>query len=250
MVSLVDRAVDAVVTSSKAVAAQVMQLGLRPSRVHTIYGGVDCDRFSPDGAVADLRTDFGWPESSRLVGLVGMLAPWKGQEIFLEAAGAIAQEHPDARFVVIGAEIYSTDGHGAFRARLERLCSRLELRRLVGFTGYRDDMADVMRGLDIVVHASVEPEPFGRVIAEAMACSRPVIATDGGGAPEITGRDAVAARLVPMGDAPALAGAIASILGDPINAARMAVAARQRIGERFSLALHADRIHALYEQLI
>ena len=90
--------------------------------------GIDLRRFAPDGPRAELRAEaFGWPQSVRLVGMVGVLARWKGQEVFLEAAAAVARRHPDVRFVVVGGEIYRTAGHGDFAPELARLARDLGL---------------------------------------------------------------------------------------------------------------------------
>ena len=108
---------DAVIANSTAVAAHLGRLGARPGLVHGIANGIDLLRFSPDGLHAELRAEAGWPKTVRLVGMVGVLARWKGQEIFVRAAAALARRHPDVRFVVVGGEIYRTAGHGSSRPR-------------------------------------------------------------------------------------------------------------------------------------
>ena len=246
---LANRRADAVVANSEAVAAHLRRLGFRSDLVHPILNGIDCRRFSPDGAAADVREEFGWKTDCRIVGLVGMLAPWKGGEIFLRAAKRIAETRDDVRFLFVGAEIYATDGHGGFRERLARLAQDLGIADAVAFTGYRHDVPALLRALDVVVHASMEPEPFGRVIAEAMACGRPVVATHGGGVPEVAGSDGHAAVLVPRGDSAAIAGAVTTLLDDRPRASAMGDAGRARACEHLSLASHVESIEALYTRL-
>ena len=138
------------------------------------------------------------------------------------------ERRPDARCVIAGDEIYVTRGQTGFAAELRQLVRELRIEHAVALTGYRDDVPALLRALDVVVHTSIEPEPFGRVVAEGMAAGRPVIATDAGGAPEVTGESGAAALLVPPGDVAAMAGAILQLLDDPAEAQRLAEAGRQR----------------------
>lgn len=241
---------DAVIANSAAVAAHLERLGARPGLVHAIANGIDLRRFTPDGPRADLRSPAGWPENVRLVGMVGVLARWKGQEIFVKAAAALAPRHPDLRFVVVGSEIYRTSGHGDFAAALARQAKDLGLGDALTFTGYRHDVPEILRALDVVVHASIEPEPFGRVIAEAMACARPVVWARGGGADEIVGEGALHGLGVRGGDPAALAAAIERALADPERVSAWAAEGRARIVTHFDLGAHVARVQDLYEMLM
>jgi rhamnosyl/mannosyltransferase len=119
----------------------------------------------------------------------------------------------------------------------------------VKFAGYRNDVPEVLRALDVVVHASVEPEPFGRVIAEAMACARPLVAARGGGVPEVTGPTGEAALLVPPGNPSRLADAVTSLLSQPAYATMLGVVARRRIQSQLNLDRHVRSIQSLYDDL-
>jgi glycosyltransferase involved in cell wall biosynthesis len=240
---------DAVIANSSAVAAHLRRLGASPRLVHPIANGIDLVRFAPEGPQAELRAEAGWPKHARLVGMVGMLARWKGQEVFLQAAAALAKRHPDVRFVVVGSEIYRTAGHGGFASALERQAGELGLGEVLAFTGHRRDIPEVLRALDVVVHASIEPEPFGRVIAEAMACARPVVWARGGGADEVVGDTALAALGVPGGNPVALAAAIERVLSDPEGARAWAAEGRTRVATHFDLGTHVGRVQDLYEML-
>jgi glycosyltransferase involved in cell wall biosynthesis len=240
---------DAVIANSSAVAAHLRRLGAAPGLVHPIANGIDLARFAPDGPQAELRAEAGWPKHVRLIGMVGVLARWKGQETFLRAAAALRQRHPDLRFVVVGGEIYRTAGHGGFTQTLEALARELRLGDALAFTGFRHDIPEVLRALDVVVHASIEPEPFGRVIAEAMACARPVVWARGGGADEIVGESPLGALGVPGGDPVALAAAIERALSDPDRARAWATEGRARVATYFDLGTHVGRVQDLYEML-
>jgi len=238
-----------VIANSSAVAAHLERLGARPGLVHAIANGIDVARFAPDGPRAELRAACGWPTPTRLVGMVGVLAAWKGQEVFLRAARELATRAGDLRFVVVGSEIYATSGHGDFEPRLRRLARELRLDGVLAFTGRRADVPEILRALDVVVHASVEPEPFGRVIAEAMACERPIVWARGGGADEIVGDTGLGALGVPGGDAARLAAAIEHALADPARARRWAEEGRRRVVERFDVRQHVARVQDLYARV-
>ena len=125
------------------------------------------------------------------VGLLATFARWKGHDVFLRALAAIPREMP-VRGYVIGSAVYDTAGSQHTVEELQTLADRLGLGDRVGFTGFLP-AAPAMRALDVVVHASTRPEPFGLVIAEAMACGRAVITSGSGGARELVeaGQDAL-----------------------------------------------------------
>ena len=156
-------------------------------RIVTVYNAIDIDRYSPAGPGLDLDTCCGLPpagpETIR-VGLVATFARWKGHKVFLQALGRLAGE-PNIRGYIVGGPIYQTGGSQWSIEELQQYVRQMGLEDRVGFTGFLSDTAAVMRSLDIVVHASTEPEPFGMVIIEAMACGRPVIVASAGGAREI-----------------------------------------------------------------
>ena len=250
MVRFANSQVSAVIANSTAVREHLIAMGVSTNLVHSVPNGINAAQFTPDGPVAPLREESGWSSEAPLVGIVGMLARWKGQDVLLRAFADVVRRRPDARCVIAGDEIYVTRGHGGFGGELQQLIRDLGIEHAVALTGYRNDVPAVLRALDVVVHASVEPEPFGRVIAEAMAAGRPVIATNAGGVPEVTGPDGTAALLVPPGDVPALSRAILRLLDDGSEAARLAAAGRHRILESFSLAAHVERVQALYDRLL
>ena len=208
------KACAAVIVNSKSVA-QDMERVLPGMRIVPIYNAIDLDRFSPVGEQLDLDERCGLapaaPGTVR-VGLVATFARWKGHKVFLEALARLAPDLP-VRGYIIGGPIYQTDGSQWSAEELQREAERLELTGKVGFTGFVEDTPAAMRSLDIVVHASTQPEPFGMVIIEGMACGRAVIACRAGGAAELftDGENALAHA---PGDAAALARQIERLIGD------------------------------------
>jgi glycosyltransferase involved in cell wall biosynthesis len=238
------RCADVIVANSEA-TRRAVEDRVRCGTV-TVHNGVDIDRFRPDVDGAAIRRELGVPDDVPLVGMVGMLAPWKGQDVFLRAACRISERVPEARFVIVGDEIYTTNGHGKHRADLQQLAAELNLGSRVIFTGYRDDMPAVMASLDVLVHASVEAEPFGRVLIEAMASGKPVIATIGGGTSEIV-TDGETGALVSPGSPDAIAQALERLLAERELGVAMGSRGRECVEQRFTVRQHVCAIERAYE---
>ena len=233
-----------------AVAESFSRVRADGSRVRIVHNGIDLESYAPDPGSAVLRREYGLDPERPTVGMVGVLVPWKGFDVFVDAAARLAHRAPRAVFFIVGDEIYDTRGHRGYRRHLEEKVRGLGLEGRVFFTGFRRDVPAIMNSLDVVVHASVRPEPFGRVILEAMACGRPVIATDAGGAPEVLGRDGSAGILVPPGDARAMAEAVLELLRAPARRARMGQAGRERAVGGFSSDAHARGVQQVYEEVL
>ncbi len=180
------------------------------------------------------------------IGIVGRISPWKGQHIFLRAAAQVREKFPDAHFMIIGAALFAEN---EYEMELQKLTDQLNLRDVVQFTGFRTDVPDLIANLDILVHASTLGEPFGQVVAEGMAAGKPVIATAGGGVPEII-EDGVSGVLVPMGDADAMAAAILRLANDADLRQKIGTAARQRIESHFTIERTARGVEAVWEHML
>ncbi len=180
-----------------------------------------------------------------VVGLVGRLSPWKGQDVFLSAIHQIHEELPDVRFEIIGSALF---GEEDYERHIRELSVQLELESCVQFCGFVTNIAERIAALDLVVHASTISEPFGQVIIEGMAAGKAVIATRGGGVSEIV-EDGVSGLLVPMKDPTALAQAMLLLLRDPVRRAQLGAAARQRVGDKFRIEYTAEKVLRLYQEL-
>jgi glycosyltransferase involved in cell wall biosynthesis len=237
-----------VVANSQAVARSWWGQGFSPTRVVAVHNGVDVTQYQGRDGTA-FRAAMGIPCNAPLVGLIGMLTPWKGQMEFLEAASLVLPSAPETRFVIVGGEPYETDGHGGFSRSLERRVQELGLEGAVTLAGYRRDIPEVLAALDVVVHASTAPEPFGRVLIEAMAARRPLVATDGGAVREILG-DGGGGLVVPPGAGVPMAEAILDLLRDPHRRALLAERGWVRVHECFTVQAHARRIEQVYADIL
>jgi glycosyltransferase involved in cell wall biosynthesis len=175
---------------------------------------------------------------------MGTFARWKGHKVFLDAI-ARASSACALRAYVIGGAVYHTAGSQHSLDELRRYADGKGLSDRVGFTGFVDAPEAAIRALDIVVHASTAPEPFGLVIAEAMACARAVIASDAGGAREIftPGVDALAHA---PGDAADLADRIVELGADPAHRERLGRAGRRTAERRFNRRRLAAELAPVY----
>jgi len=197
-----------------------------------------------DGVIPHVPT--GKSGSSILIGLVGRIARWKGQHIFLEAAAIVRSRFPLARFQIIGAPLFGEEAYGE---EIRALSTSLGLDDCVEFLGFCDDIDLLISELNILVHASITGEPFGQVIIEAMAAAKPVVATRGGGVPEIV-KDGITGMLVPMGDVAAMADAVGQLLADPEHARQLGLAGRERVLRRFTVEVTARRLESVFENIL
>src|SRR6266550_2055806 len=178
------------------------------------------------------------------VGMVGRLAPWKGQHVFLDGFRQAFGRGPESA-VIVGAPLFGEDW---YEADLRRRAHVLGLNGRIVFAGFREDIWTALHEIDILVHASVTPEPFGQVIVEGMSAGLPVIATDAGGPAEII-EDGVDGLLYPPGDADALANHLRGLADDPALRARVGAAARES-SKRFTAEAAADRVTWVYERVL
>ena len=240
----------AVVANSDSVARDLRQvLGTRVP-IHRVWNAVDLTRYSHLGPSLDLDRLAGLPAPDSgvtRVGLVATFARWKGHAAFLRALGLL----PDTlgiRGYIVGGPVYATGASQVSLDELQALAGEQGLAGRVGFVGYVTDTAAAMRALDVVVHASTEPEPFGLVIAEAMACRRAVVASAGGGAAELITPGITALAHEP-GDVTGLADRIRTLAADAALRARLAAAARDMAERAFDRTRMVGELLPVYQMV-
>jgi glycosyltransferase involved in cell wall biosynthesis len=195
----------------------------------------------PYEASAAARADHETP----VVGILGRLAPWKGQDVFLRAFADVVRERPGIRARVIGAAMFGEDDYAE---GLRQLARELGIDDRVEFAGFSDEVERELARLDVLVHASVTPEPFGQVIVEGMAAGLAVIATAAGGPLEII-TDDVDGLLVAPGDVNALSSALGRLLDDRDLRHRLGRAGVRRARD-FSPERIGETVQAIYRELL
>jgi len=210
-----------------------------------VYDGLSLDADNagePAAADSESGTDGG---RTPVAGMVGRVAPWKGQDVFLEAAEMVLREGYTVRFWIIGSAMF---GEEEFERTLRARAESGILKGNVEFLGFREDVQEIMCKLDILVHASRVPEPFGQVVIEGMAAGVPVIAADAGGPREII-THGVNGLLTPPGDAQALARAMTELLEDRERARALARAGQEHVRKHFSVQASAEKVEKIYHEL-
>jgi glycosyltransferase involved in cell wall biosynthesis len=227
----------AVVAVSRAAASPL------PCEATVVPNGLLPDEFLVGAdVVAERRRQWGIPAEAPVVGMAGRLRAWKGQADFVRAMRVVADAMPKAKFLIVGGTVFEEGT--PYLPTLERLVTSLGLDGKVVFAGHQTDMRGVYGAMDVVIHCSVKPEPFGRVIIEAMAAGRPVVAYAAGGPQEIV-VDGETGILVPPGDHEALGRAALMLLADAERRDTMGEAARARVAAHYDARETARRVEAI-----
>jgi len=226
-----------------SLAESAPELGRRSVQ---IYNGIDVEAYSRQARtkdVAEVRAEFAAGPGDVLIGLVGNLHVWKGQDVLIEALPRLRAQ-ASWRAILVGAVPVDAEGQ-AFQRRLHERVRALGLEDRVIFTGYRPDVPSLVNAMDVVVHTSVTPEPMGRVILEGMALGKPVIATDHGGPREIIEADR-SGFLVAPGDPVRLAEGLDALMASADLRHRIGREALTRVSEHFSVQEYARRVQEVY----
>jgi L-malate glycosyltransferase len=234
------RFADCVLVNAEAIRDTLIEQGYRPDNIVVIRNGIVLSRFGRREKGASLRQELGLQPSAPLVVVFSRLNRMKGVEYFLDAAALLASRFPEVRFLIVG------DGGG--RKELEDRAGNLGLAERVIFTGFRSDVPDLIPEAAVSVLPSLS-EGLSNSLLESMASGVPVVAARIGGNPEIVEHE-VSGFLVPVRDSAALAGAIGSLLQDPLRAARMGEAGRRRVAELFSMERSLGEVERFYERLV
>ena len=228
-IALSNRFVSHVIANSAATAEAFRAAGGRQA-VTVVHNGIDSslyDQLSRDSARIAVRAEIITGDAP-ILALFGRLSSWKGQDIAIQALRHL----PECHLLLVGAAMF---GDAQYEHYLRALAKDTGVADRVHFLGFRKDIAPLMVASDIIVHCSTAPEPFGRVIVEAMMAGTPVIAAAAGGALEII-TDGVSGLLIPPGDPMSLSKAVRILLEQPQRAAALGSSGRATALKRFSLS--------------
>jgi glycosyltransferase involved in cell wall biosynthesis len=234
---------DRIICNSDAIAARFVSSRWQ-HRVRTILNGVDLGEFHPDISGATVRAELGWTRNP-VIAATSRLDPEKGHEILLDAMRIVAQHRPDCRLLIAGAASVNQAGRHAV---LQRRISELKLDEMIRLLGFRRDMPPLLAAADICV-LPAHAEACGRVLFEAMAMAKPVVATASGGTPEIV-VNGVTGLLVAPRNPSALAEALLALLKDPARRQALGVAGRERAVKQFSIQAHVSKTMEIYSEAL
>jgi len=244
---------DRVIAISQFIRSDLLAERRLCSRTLVVYNGVDQQAFDPNANQDDgARAQLGLSRAEPLLGIFGQITPWKGQLDAIEALPLILAEYPNGKLLIVGSAKFLSHAarydNAAYLAHLQRRVESLGLTDHVVFAGERDDVPALMRLCDVILVPSWA-EPFGRVTIEAMAMAKPVIATAGGGSPELVTPGGTG-LLVPPRDSGSIAAAVLELAVDPGRRHRMGAAGRMRALTAFTIQQHAAAIEGLYHSLL
>ena len=232
------RQVDCFIAASEAIRRMLISDGVPEERTVTVHEGIDVEHVLA-APLVDVHQAFFLPHGSPVVGNIAALVPHKGQRHLIEAAHLVVQKLPDVRFVILG--------EGELREALERLVKEYHLEKHVLLPGFRTDVFGCLKSFDVFVMSSVT-EGLGTSLLDAMACSRPIIATNTGGIPEVVD-EGVTGLLVPPRDHTAMADAIVALVSNEPRRRAMGGAGFSRVNEKFTVERMIAGTAAVYARV-
>lgn len=240
--NLLCRAASHVITNSAATAHHLPC----SQKINIIHNGIDLTLFEVVQDSVGFRKQYNIPPEAQLVGTVGRLRPWKGQERFIEMAAAVAATQPGAHFVVVGGSPFAVED--TYPEKLRQLAKEKNLAHCLHFTGHLADVRPALAALDIFVHPGA-PEPFGLVNIEAMAAGKPVVAFAHGALPEIVVHKETG-LLIPPSDVTGLAQAVTTLLHSPEKRKQYGQAGKQRVKNHFTIQQTAVQVAAVLQNVL
>lgn len=236
-----------VIGDSESVSDSFRENFPRSVPVDTIHEVVDLSEFERSAKMAQAaRQRLGVVEDSVVVGIFGRVIPWKGQQEFVLAVTEAMVRNPNIVGVIVGDP---ADGTRDYFDEVKQTIRDSEMDGRFRLPGYVPDVEPLYHGMDIIVHASVEPEPCGMVVLEGMAAARPVIASADGGPRELI-RHGIDGLLVPPGDVDAMARAIVRLAADRDLRRRMGESGQARVRSRFDVPIAAAKLRAVYDRMV
>lgn len=223
--------------------------GMDADKTFVLYNGVDLRQFHPRAKTGYLHEQLGVGRDAPLVGTIGQLGLRKGIDTFVDAAQQVIAVYPRTHFLIVGRRHSQKDESVRCEAAIRAAAANRPMAGHVHFLGYRNDVDRLLGELTLLVHPARQ-EPLGRVLLEAAAAGRPVVATDVGGTAEIFPRRAGAALLVPPDEPVPLARAVCRLLGDTPLRRQLAARARRRAEEAFAVEASAALLAGHYRDLL
>jgi glycosyltransferase involved in cell wall biosynthesis len=247
--SLLARRYSAVICISSVVRRTVEATGFSHLKSTTIHNGLDPGKVEVTRAVDDVRSELGIAPSARIVGMVGNIQRWKGQDVVVRAIAKLKHTHPDIVCLLVGAVSQRVPDDMQFDQEIRQLIADAGLERHIILTGYRRDVPNYLNAMEMLIHASVLPEPFGRVLIEGMAQKKPVVAPRSGGAEEIVAHGETGLLYKPS-DSDDLAIAIADLYNNEARRVAMGNAGYERLLAHFSIRKNVEATQQLYRSVL
>ena len=242
-VTLANTQASLVIANSQASQAAFVEAGGRSPLTAVVYNGFNPEFYRADESQRNILKQQLGLDGQFIVGHFSRLSPWKGQHLLIEALTHCPE---DVTAIFVGEALF---GEQDYAQSLHQKVAELGIEKRIRFLGFRSDIVQLMSACDLVAHTSVAPEPFGRVVVEAMLCGCPVVAAKAGGIVELV-EDEYTGWLIPPGDATLLADVITNCHQQPEATAIVARQARDMASQRFHLNTINQQIFQLLQPLI
>ncbi|HEY9824034.1 MAG TPA: glycosyltransferase [Stenomitos sp.] len=243
LVQLANRCATTVIANSKATQQAFIESGGNSQLTRVVYNGFVPERYERTTADATQTRQTLGLEGKFVVGHFSRISPWKGQHVLIEALSYCTT---DVVAILVGGDFFGAD---AYVEELKQTVQALHLEDRVRFLGFHSDVASLMAACDVITHTSTAPEPFGRVIIEAMLCGRPIIGAAAGGAIELIDHQKTGWLCSPE-DAHALATLIMDCRNQPQKTDEIALAAKQYATQQFHLSHTAHQVQQLIDEAL
>lgn len=235
-----------IICISQAVYDKLVERSVARNNLVMIHNGLDPAQVVPTQSAEAFRESFRIPADHQVIGLLGNIRPWKGQEVVVRALPDIVRRVPRVTCLFVGE---AATGDQPYLTKLRTLARELGVEQHVVFTGYCPQVADALNVMSVAIHASTSPEPFGRVLLEAMAMRKPVVGSRGGAVTEIV-VDGVTGTTFEPGNPADLASAVSSLLEQPDRARAFGEAGYARLVAEFHIARNVARTMAVYDEVL
>ncbi|HOS28163.1 MAG TPA: glycosyltransferase [Deltaproteobacteria bacterium] len=231
---------------SSAIRDNLLELGVPREKISIIHDAIDLDEFNDAVDTGYLEKEYAVKPEHKLFGVFGRVIGWKGIREFILAAAKVIEKNPNARAFVVGSP---SDGGEEYYNEVVELTKSLGIERNVVFTGYRKDVPALMKLMDVIVHSSITPEPFGMVVIEGMAMGKPVVATRGGGPIDIVA-EGETGFLVQMGNSNEMAEKLLTLFNNKKLSSDMGRKGRARVELMFCKERYARQVEKVYANAV
>lgn len=234
--------IDHHIAISNEIKSNLLALDIPEEQITLVWDAIDLDDFNQNISVDTLEKEFPRVHNEKIFGVFGRVIGWKGVKEFILASAIVFEKYPNSKAFIVGD---SSDSNIEYLAEVKELVVQLGIQEKVVFTGFREDIPALMKMMDIIVHSSIQPEPFGMVLIEGMAVGKPIVATKAGGPVDIV-ENMKTGILVEIADVDGMANAILHLLRNNEQAREMGREGEKRVKRYFVKERYAQLIEGVY----
>jgi len=246
-IKLTSFGVSKIICVSEAVKVNLTIFGVNSEKCKVIYNSINRSEFLNTNVIyGKFRKEYNISQDTILIGIIGQIAEWKGQEIFLNSISKVLIKFSKVKFIIVGDVI--SEKEEKYKKTLKKFIEKNNLEKVVFFTGFREDISQIITDLNIIVHTSIKPDPLPTIIIEGMALGKPVIATDVGGVRELITPN-LNGLIIPPKDSQKLSQAILKMLSNPKLIKKMGKEGMMIADKKFAPIQNIRKINDIYQNI-